>query len=146
MKGCLGRADGIRYEVSSGEGRQLPQTSMISRLAYGPVALGLEIPAGEQTWLGSVPLELPGDVNRKRCGEEIPRSGRLREDMSERSRKKAGKKKRNATSVGERDAQSILRRPADPQRFCTQYEECMVSRPIGREVPPRHEGIRCAGW
>lgn len=70
---------------------------MISRLAYGPVALGLDIPAGEQTWLGSVPLELPGDVNRNRCGEEGPRGGRLREDMSDRSRKKAGKSNASAT-------------------------------------------------
>jgi len=120
----------------------------------GPVALGLEIPAAkeqmarEQTWLGSVPLELPGDVNRNRCGEEGPRGGRLREDMSERSRKKGRQKAMQAQrNVCRRERRAkALRRPAGPQRFCTQYEECMELRPIGREVPRRREGIRCAGW
>jgi hypothetical protein len=124
---------------------------MISRLAYGPVALGLEIPAanvqmaGGQTWLGSVPLELPGDVNRNCCGEEGPRGGRLGEDMSEGAERKQAKATQRNVYRSERRAKA-LRRAAGPQRFCTQYEECMVLRPIGREVPPRREGIRYAGW
>lgn len=100
--------------------------------------------AGDQAWLGSVPLESPGYMNRNRFGEEGPRGGHLGEDMSERRRNKQAKAtQRNV--CGERERANALRRPAGPQRFCTQYRDCMVLRPIGTEVSPRRAGIRCAG-
>jgi hypothetical protein len=94
----------------------------------------------EQACLRSVPLESPGDRNRNRCDREGPRGGRLGEDrdMEERTEGKADGGKSNAKSSiadSERRVQA-LRRPAGPQRFCTQDEYRMLLRPIGGTAGP----------
>lgn len=121
------------------------------------------------------PGERVQDVNRNRCDREGPRGGRLgrsehgREFETRERRKKqrrgeqraegrqAGKRNATATATGNCNVGLVCSEPGETrksvcaalqvlQRFCTQQDDCMALRPIGRQLPPRWKEIRCAGW
>jgi hypothetical protein len=75
--------------------------------------------AGGQAFLGSVPLESPGDVNRNRCEEEALRGGSPGgQDVREGGEEQSGQKQRTSSVFADPERRvQALRRPAGPQRF-----------------------------